>query len=467
MGPRTLSAITFICLSAAIVMAGLNRGKEVTFSRDVAPIFYQHCAGCHRPNDIAPFSLLTYKEARPWARSIKEKVITREMPPWHADPHYGEFNNASGLSHKEVAIVAAWVDQGAKEGDPGDLPPLPETIDGWKIGTPDQVLAMAEEHVIIRGAPDNYAYFVIPTSFKADQWIEAAEIRPGNPRVVHHAIAHVFTSAAIARSQSRSSEPPGDEATAPIFYKAGTLARVRTDAPVIDDGASAANGGAAFKRRASEEGSDLFSILLTSYAPGKGPDCYPPGYAKRVPAGSVIVLQVHYSSFRGALNRPETDRTRIGLRFAKTPAPKAVRTLTIQNHFFKIPPGAPNHEVTAAYTFDQDVELINYMPHMHLRGKDVKYQALYPDGRRETLLSVPRFNFNWQTLYVLKHPVMLPKGTRVIITAHFDNSAGNRYNPDPTRAVRWGDPTDDEMLVAWMDYVAASPHHAAPPRKSQ
>lgn len=444
---------------AAFLMAhaaggGAFPSGEVTFNRDVAPILFKHCTECHRPNDAAPFSLLSYTDARPWARSIREKILTREMPPWHADQRYGDFSNDARLSRKEIDTIVAWVDRGALEGNPKHLPPIPEYIDGWRIGTPDQVFSMSEEHNIEPGAPDDYFEFTIPTRFKEDKWVQAAEIRPSNRRLVHHAIAHILTPQAIARSRQGGDRPASQGKDEPkIFYKQGSLSRVKMDAPVIDDGAGATNGGSLFKRRTSDQGSDLFSILLTSYAPGKGPDVYDRGTAKKIPAGSIIVLQIHYSSFRGSLDKPAKDRTSIGLVFAGEPPAHRVVTLTVPNHFFKIPPGADNHQVTASYTFEEDVRLIDYMPHMHLRGKDMKYEALYPDGRRETLLWVPRFNFNWQTTYYLKTSIPIPKGTKTIITAHFDNSSRNKYNPDPSKAVRWGDPTYDEMMIGWLEYV--------------
>ncbi|MCI0485891.1 MAG: cytochrome c [Blastocatellia bacterium] len=462
MNPKKFTIITLIATSGLVALIALtatsrassNGQKEVTFTRDVVPIFYKNCAACHRPDDLAPFSVLTYEDARPWARSIKEKVVSREMPPWHADPRYGDFINDARLSRRDIDTVAAWVDQGAKEGDPRDLPPLPDYAAGWNIGKPDQILSMTREYVIEPDAPDNYVYFTLPVRFSEDKWIQAAEIRPGNKRVVHHAIAHILTPRARARAGEDIDETDGEpDSGSSIFYKSRSLSRVLTFAPVIDDGASAPNGGSAFKRRSGHEDADGFSILLTSFAPGKAPDIYAEGTAKKIPAGSVIVLQIHYSSFRGALEKPERDRTSLGLIFAKEPPRKRVVSLTIPNHYFKIPAGSANHRVSASYTFDQDAELINYMPHMHLRGKDMKYEALYPDDRRETLLWVPRFNFNWQTLYRLREPVAIPKGTKIIVTAHFDNSSKNKYNPDPTRDVRWGDPTYDEMMIGWMDYA--------------
>lgn len=440
-----------------VVTSGANSGtldrKEVTFSKDVAPIFYQHCAECHRPNDMAPFSVLTYKDVLPWVESIREKVAAREMPPWHADSRYGEFLNDRRLSTAEIEKITTWVGQGAREGNPEDLPPEPKLVRGWKMGKPDYVLAMSEEYTIEAHAPDSYVYVTFPTKFKEDTWVQAAEILPGNKRIVHHVIAHVLTPEALASGAKRSNaEFPQAENEPTIFYKQGSLSRVKMDAPVIDDGANAPNGGSLFKRR-TDDGGGGYSMLLASYAPGKGPDVYPGGTAKRIPAGSTILLQIHYSSFHGAIKTPQKDRTIVGLIFAKTPPEKRAVTFTVPNQFFKIPAGAVNHRVTAAYTFDREVQLISYMPHMHLRGKDMKYEVVFPDGRRQTLLWVPKFDFNWQTVYRLKDAIMIPKGTRIIVTAHFDNSAKNKHNPDPTKVVRWGDPSYDEMMIGWIEYL--------------
>ena len=453
-----------------VVTRGANpsaSGKnEVTFSKDVARIFYQHCAECHRPNDMAPFSVLTYKEVLPWAESIREKVRAREMPPWHADSRYGEFLNDRRLSPEDIETIATWVAQGAKEGNPEDLPPAPTFVRGWKMGKPDYVLAMSEPYTVEAHAPDSYVYVTFPTTFKEDRWVQAAEILPGNGTIVHHVIAHVLAPETRSSGKKRENAefPQADSAPA-IFYKQGSLSRVKMDAPVIDDGAIAPNGGSVFDRRTGDGGAG-YSMLLASYAPGKGPDIYPPGTAKLIPAGSTIVLQIHYSSFHGSIETPQQDRTIVGLIFAKEPPERRAVTFTVPNHFFKIPPGAANHKVTAAYTFDRDVQLISYMPHMHLRGKDMKYEVVFPDGRRQTLLWVPKFEFNWQTVYRLKNPMMIPKGTRIIVTAHFDNSAKNQHNPDPTKAVRWGDPSYDEMMIGWIEYVVPNSVKAAVPASS-
>ncbi|HKV39329.1 MAG TPA: DUF3471 domain-containing protein, partial [Blastocatellia bacterium] len=436
---------------------------EVTFTRDVAPILYKNCVECHRPGDIAPMSLLTYKDARPWARSIRQEVVTREMPPWHADPHYGPFANNRSLSQKDVETIAAWVDQGAKEGREGDLPAVPSFVNGWLIGQPDVVLTMPQAYDIPANGPDEYIYFTIPTNFKQDVWVQAAEVRPGNKKVVHHVIAFVQPPevAAISKMSGGGDMEEGAFGTGgkSIFYKDGKLIRVKMDAPVQDDGCKLPNGGSFFGT-SDEDGFGGIS-LLAGYAPGKDVDQWPAGTAKKIPAGSNIVLQIHYSNFRGAENKPETDQTSVGLIFAKVPPKKMIVTMGVENDYFQLPAGDPNHQVSACYMLKNDVQVIDYMPHMHLRGKDMRYDVTYPDGRQATLFEVPKFSFNWQTMYHLKEPLTLPKGTKVLVTAHFDNSEGNKYNPDPRKVVRFGDPTYDEMMIGWIEYAVDVPKERA------
>ncbi len=448
-----LFAAASLLVVARTAGASVSVQQEITYNKDVAPIFYQHCAECHRPHDIGPFSVLTYQEVLPFAQSIRQRVAAGEMPPWHADARYGDFQNDRRLNKKDLETILAWVAQGAKEGNPLDLPTPPVYYPGWKIGRPDYVLAMSEAYTVAANSPDSYVYVTFPTKFKEDKWVQAAEILPGNNMIVHHVIAHVLTPSALSGGGKRlgAEFPQADNAPA-IFYKEGSLSRVKLDAPVIDDGANAPNGGSLFSDRTGE-GDGEYSILLGSYAPGKGPDVYPPGTAKLIPAGSTIVLQIHYSNFHDSIRTEQKDRTIVGLIFAKEPPAKRAVSFTIPNHFFKIPAGAANHKVTAAYTFKQDVELISYMPHMHLRGKDMRYEVFFPGGRRQTLLWVPKFEFSWQTVYRLKSPLKIPKGSRMIVTAHFDNSAKNSHNPDPTKAVRWGDPSYDEMMIGWLEYL--------------
>lgn len=433
-----------LALSPNTSASDSKKGANVTFSKDVAAIFYKHCADCHRPNDMAPMSLLTYKDARAWARSIKEKVVTRQMPPWHADPNYGHFSNDRKLSQQDIDTIVAWVDQGAKEGNAKDLPPQPSFPADWKIGKPDVILSMQEEYTLEASGSDEYINFTMPTQFKENVWVQAAEIHPGNKKVVHHVIAFIQTPEMLAQWKRTGGRPT----TQSIFYQDGTLVRAKLDAPAFDDGCSAPNGGIA--RGSGQEG---LGLPLCFYTPGKDMDVFPPGTAKLIPAGSNIVIQVHYSKTTGKI---EKDRSSVGLFFAKAPPEKVLTSFGVINHYFKIPPGADNHEVKACFTFSRDVELLTFLPHMHLRGKDMKYEAIYPDGRRETVLFVPNYDFNWQTLYKLEKPLVLPKGTKMLVTAHYDNSSKNKYNPDPSKTVRFGDPTYDEMMVGYFDYISTA-----------
>jgi mono/diheme cytochrome c family protein len=418
--------------------------KAVTFSKDVAPIFYKNCVACHRPNDLAPMSLISYKDVRPWARSIKEKVVTREMPPWQADPHYGQFANDKRLSQEEINTIVAWVDGGAKKGDPKDLPPVPSFNDGWQIGTPDLVLSMQEEYTVEASGPDEYIRFVIPVNLTEMKRVKAVEIHPGNKRVVHHAVAFLQTPEMIAAAKAAGNPLNPTPLASSIFYKEGSLVRTKADAPVYDDGCHAPDGG--FARGSGQE---AIGPLLGFYAPGKDVDVFPAGTAKFIRPGSNIIIEMHYSKTTG---KPEKDRTTIGLVFSNEASNTAMQSNGALNHFFKIPPGATNHEVTACYKFSNDALLYTLMPHMHKRGKDMKYEVVYPDGRRETLLAV-KYNFSWQSMYRFKEPLLVPRGSQLIVTAHFDNSERNKWNPDPTKAVRWGDPTNDEMMIGYMDYV--------------
>ncbi len=458
------SAFAVLCLFALSTASANNNkpaSKQITFTKDVAPILFKNCANCHRPDDIAPFSVLSYKDARPWAKSIREKVVSREMPPWGADPHYGEFSNDTRLKQAEIDTIVAWVDGGAKEGAPKDLPPAPNFSESWQIGKPDVVLPMPEEFTLDAKGADDYIYFRVPTNFTEDKWIQAAEFRPGNKRVVHHAVVFVETPQMIeaaktmAKRKGREFDPrngssvferaPGPEEQ---FFKEGTVWRARMDAPVVNDPCAQSNTGA----RSVSAGAG--AVILTAYAPGKNPDVYQPGVAKRIPAGSNLILQMHYSKTTG---KPEKDRTSVALTFAKQPVEKTVETLTVINRLFLIPPGAENHEATACFNVARDIQFVNYFPHMHVRGKDMKYEVVYPDGRRETLLWVEKYNFNWQTLYTLKNPLPIPKGSRFVVTAHFNNSTKNKYNPDPSKAVRFGEPTYDEMLVGYADVIRVIP----------
>ncbi len=423
---------------------------------EVAPIFYKSCAECHRPGEAAPFSILSYRDARPWAKAIREKVITREMPPWHADPRYGQFANDRRLTQAQIDTIVAWADSGAKEGDPTKLPPAPKFVDGWSIGKPDLILRMPEEFTLEAKGPDEYQYFEIPTNFKEDVYVQAAEARPDNRPVVHHIIAFVQPPPKKGKKQPRLTKEEIEKRREKmekesILYRDGFLMRVKPDAPVYDDGCALPGGGGGNRRDGTGRDQDQsLGMLLCGFAPGMNQAIWQPGTVKKIPAGSKIVLQMHYSKTTGKV---EKDRSMIGLIFAKTPPEKQVFTRPISNTYFKIPPGAENHRVTACWTAEEDIHLLTMMPHMHLRGKAMEIKAFYPDGHSEILLNVPNYNFSWQTVYYLKEPKAIPKGTKLMVTGYFDNSAKNKYNPDPNVAVRFGEPTYDDMMIGWIDYT--------------
>ena len=444
-----------VCLTGLIAFSAERRdAAPVTFTKDVAPILYKHCATCHHAGSIAPMSLLTYGEVKPWAEEIRGKVVAREMPPWHADAHFGEFFNDRRLSEQEIKTLSDWVAQGALEGNKNELPPAPDFSEQWSIGQPDVVLSMLGEYAFGAESDDQYVYFRIPTNFKEDRWIQAVEFRPGNRKIVHHAVAFIETPENFAEQQRLNPSPKSraavwtllDTEAAPIELMSGTTRRVRADVPVVNDGCSAPDRDAV--------GVNTNPEVLSVYAPGREAEVWPIGTAKRIPAGSNIVFQMHYSKRPGKV---EKDRTSIALIFAKTPVEKMVGTRSVSNDLFLIPAGAQDHIVTACWTFQRDAELISFMPHMHMRGKSMKYEALYADGRRETLLSVPQYDFHWQTLYVLKRPLTIPSGTKLIVTAHYDNSAKNMHNPDPSKAVRHGTATFDEMMIGFVNYIIPRP----------
>jgi hypothetical protein len=444
--------IAFIVIATLFVwsLPASRATGGLTFNKEIAPIFFKNCAECHRPGQTAPFSALTYKDIRPWAKSIREKVLTREMPPWHADPHTGQWANDRRLTQKEIEAIAAWVDQGAQEGDPKDLPPQPEFVDGWRIGKPDIVLTMPEEFTLAASGPDEYRYFQIDPKFTEDKYVQMAEARPGNRKIVHHITAIILpptdgNSSPKPAKEERGREQRGEET---IRYKDGFLRRTKMDAPVYDDGCSLPSGGGGDRRDGG--GDEGNAPYLTGYTPGMTPTMLEPGMVKKIPAGSKILLEVHYSKTAGLVQK---DRSSVALIFAKNPGEKELLTRGVSNGYFLIPPGAERHRATACWTTKEDIHIVNLMPHMHLRGVAMDFKAVYPDGRTEILLNVPNYSFSWQTVYYAAKPIPIPKGTKIVATGYFDNSSKNKYNPDPTRTVRWGEPTYDEMMVGVVEYT--------------
>ena len=429
--------------------SGSKNAKAVTYSKDVAPIFNKQCAECHRPGESAPFSTLSYKDVRPWAKSIKEKVANRTMPPWHADAHVGKFANDRTMSQAEIDTIVAWVDGGAAEGNPKDLPPAPKFAAGWNIGTPDLVIQIPEPYTYKPGA-DEYQYFDVDPKLTEDKYISLIEARPTNPKIVHHILAFIIPpgtpTMANMSAEERYKAMEAQMKNSPL-YRDGFLMRMKPDQQVVDDGCAASPTGR------GGGGGDL----LAGYAPGHNADHFPAGVVRKLAAGSKIRFQIHYSNQTLGGTTVEKDQSQIGLVFAKEPGTRLMTTNSIGNLFFKIPAGAENHRVTACRQLKRDTTIYAFLPHMHLRGKSMEYKAIYPDGKEEPLMSSSKYDFAWQTNYVLKEPKKLPAGTKLMVTAYFDNSAKNKFNPDPTKDVRYGEPTYDEMMLGFMDFVTEMP----------
>jgi mono/diheme cytochrome c family protein len=444
------------CFALAGALAFLPAGsantkpapKKVTFTKDVAPIFNKACAECHRAGEGAPFSTLAYKDVRPWAKSIKEKVANRVMPPWHADAHAGTFSNDRRLSQAEIDTIVAWVDGGVIEGDAKDLPPTPTFTTGWNIGKPDMVIQIPDAYTYKPGA-DEYQYFDVDPQLKEDKYFSAIEARPTNPKIVHHIIAFIVPPGSANMSkmsaEGRYKAMEAQLKNSPL-YRDGFLMRMKADQPVMDDGC--ATGG-----RGGGGGGDM----LAGYAPGHNADHFPAGVVRKLPAGATIRFQIHYSNQTLGGNAVEKDQSMVGLVFAKEPSNQLMTTGSVGNMQFKIPAGSDNHRVTACRQLKRDTTIYAFLPHMHLRGKSMEYKAIYADGKTEVLMSSSKYDFAWQTNYVLKEPKRLPAGTKLMVTAVYDNSTKNKFNPDPTKDVRYGEPTYDEMMLGFMDYVTEMP----------
>ena len=416
----TLGAL--VLAATAAVMAG-QAGPAVstaapTFAKDVAPIVFKNCAGCHRPGESAPMSLLTYADARPWARAMSRRVAEGSMPPWHADAESGTFENERRLTADEKAVMTRWADAGAPEGDPKDLPAAPTFADGWSIGTPDAVFQMAEDYAVPASGTIQYQYFTIPTNFTETKWVQAIEVRPGNRALVHHVLVYYPAPASTDNALSR----------------------------VLDTGLGG-RGGAAGGGRG---GLGNVRRLIATYAPGTAPQVFRTGTAMRLPPGGTLMLQMHYTSNGTA----GTDRSKVGIIFAKEPPTAEIEASQFINTLFTIPAGAADHRVDASVGFAQDAVLWGIFPHTHVRGKRWSYTLALPDGTMKPLLSVPKYDFNWQTYYMFKEPLEIPKGSRILSSAWYDNSPANRSNPDPTKAVRWGDQTWEEMQYTGLLYSA-------------
>jgi hypothetical protein len=423
-----LAALTIsIAASPAPSVSRQSSPTVPTFARDVAPILYRNCVECHRAGEIGPMPLVTYEEVRPWARSIEKRVSDGTMPPWFAEAPSGTFANERKLTAEEKDLILRWVAGGAPAGDRSELPAPPTFVEGWTIGKPDVVFEMAEEYPVPARGTVAYEYFYVPTNLTEAKWVEAIEIRPGNRAVVHHALAFYQAPPDTPRAQPTLKLP----------------AHMKLPDRITGD-------------RPPQE-SKVPSRLIATYTPGSGPMILKPGAAMRLAPGGVIELQMHYTTN----GTSATDRTKVGMIFAKRPPSQEVRANHFFNAQFTIPPGATDYRVDSEVGFAQDVTLWGVFAHTHLRGKRWEYKLELPDGTVKPLLSVPRYDFNWQTYYVFKEPLAVPKGSRILSAAWYDNSAGNRANPNPKVAVKWGDQTWEEMQYTGLLYSVAPSAPAA------
>jgi peroxiredoxin/mono/diheme cytochrome c family protein len=371
---------------------------KVSYAADAAKIIQNNCQTCHRPGQVGPFSLLTYDDARKHSAMIREVLEDRRMPPWHADPRYGHFVNDRSLSARERATLMAWVDQGAPLGDSKQLPAPRTFSEGWTIGKPDVVFELPETYYVPAQGVVSYVYFRVPTNFKEDMWVQAAEAVPGDRSVVHHIIVYV--------NDPKAARGPGGRPNMMHF---------------------------------------------TGYAPGDAPSVFPEGTAKKIPAGSDLLFQVHYTP----IGKVKTDRSKLGLVFSKTKPAREAFTAGIANPDLLIPARTDNVLVSSSWVLPSSARLVSLFPHMHLRGKDFKFTITKPGESPQVLLSVPAYDFGWQTYYILSEPMILPKGTRVDCVAHFDNSESNPYNPDPSKMISWGEQTFEEMMIGYLDMDVA------------
>jgi hypothetical protein len=402
-------------LAMGIAALAATNSAPVTFNKDVLPILQKNCQGCHRPGELAPMSFLSYSETRPWAKAMKQAVVTKKMPPWFAEK--GHFANDRTLTDDEISTLARWADNGAPEGDAKDRPAPLAFHDGWNI-QPDLIVEMPKEFLVAASGTINYQNFLVKVNFPEDRWVVAAEMRPGNPKVVHHGRVIVRPPTSTWMAKAVPGEP----------YEEGS------------DGMGGAKAG---------------TDLLGKYNPGLGAQSFEvDGSAKFIPKGSDLVFNLHYT----AVGTPQTDRSKVGLVFAKHP-PKLRYWMspgTPAAFNLVIPAGDSNAEVVSEVTIGVDgARLVYIQPHLHLRGKDYEIRLTYPTGETETIFKGV-WDFNWQVGYQLAKPVPVPKGTKILAIAHYDNSINNKFNPDPTKTVWWGDQNWDEMQSGFLGLVVAA-----------
>lgn len=387
-----------------------------TYTKNVAPILYQNCDSCHRAGQIAPFALTSYADARKRAQLIAAVTQSRLMPPWKAEPGFGHFTGERRLSDAQIKTIQDWAAAGAPEGNLTDLPPMPNYPNGWALGQPDAVLQPDEAYTLAADGNDIYRCFVIPTSYTEDRWLSGLEVHPGNRQVVHHIIAYLDTSGTARKKDAADPGPGYTSFGGPGFSPSGAL------------------GG---------------------WVPGNDPALLPAGVGIFLPKGADIVLQIHYHRD----GKPETDLTRIGLYLSKAPVDKRLRMLPIVDPLLYIPPGDAHYMAAATTVIPEDITARDIMPHMHLLGHDMTMTAALPSGAVEPMVKVTDWDFNWQTKYTYQDPLKLPKGTKIRLTAHYDNTVDNPRNPNtPPKLVTWGEQTTDEMCIGFISYTVDAEH---------
>jgi hypothetical protein len=463
---KRLFVILFVVLGAAAAMdVKRNEAARVTFTRDVAPIIFNKCATCHRPGEVAPMPLTSYEEVRPWSKAIREEVIDRTMPPWFADPHTStlKFSNDRRLDKFEIDTIVAWVDGGALKGDDKDLPRMPRYTPGWTFGEPDLIIEMPVDFEVPAEGELPMQNFYVPVPFNEERWVEKVELRPGNPAVVHHSIANVVRL------------PEGTKIVNGKAVRDGAASE-RLNSQSARETGGLSEGGSREVVLSQDSFTRAGAFKLVGQAPGKGFERHHPGTAKRILPGMYVQFNMHYQPS----GRVEKDRSRLGLWFAKTPVVYEVLTKGVTDTIFvggkeigetrvvggrevrvrgkipNIPPHADNWEIAGEVKIKEPITLYAFAPHMHLRGKDIKYTLVWPDGRQQVLLNVPKFDFNWQLHYELAEPLRIPAGSKIVAVAHYDNSIRNRYNPAPQKEVFWSEQSWDEMFIPWFEYTVDS-----------
>jgi Tfp pilus assembly protein PilF/mono/diheme cytochrome c family protein len=388
---------------------------QVTFNRDIAPIIFHSCSSCHRPGEAAPFSLLTYSDVEKHARQIAEVTRARSMPPWLPQPQELKFADEARLVDTEIQRITDWVEQGAAEGDPKDLPPQPKFVEGWRLGKPDLILTASKPFTLPPSGTDTYWNFIFPVPIDRTRWVKAVEIRPGDKRYVHH--ANILVDRA-EESRRRESEP------------------------------GAGFGG--MEIRIESQVFDPDSHLLF-WKPGTMPSTEPDGMALRLDEGTDLILNTHLQPS----GKPEVIQPSIGLYFTDQPATKFPMLLQLENDAkLDIPAGEKKFVVTDDFTLPVDVDLLGIYPHAHYLGKDIEATATLPDGTKKTLIHIPQWNLNWQAVYRYAERAILPKGTTVSLRYTYDNSEDNPMNPShPPIRVKGGNRSTDEMCHLWLQVL--------------